>query len=98
MHHNLLAHHVYRGGPYINLERGNVDLVNNVLYNARRKFTEIPTKENDSIKVNYVGNYQKPGPESFDSRGNVVHSLILAIYTDNTLSLYLKGNIGHPQN
>jgi hypothetical protein len=66
LHHNLFAHNVERN-PRVQAD-GVDDIVNNVIYNPT--FTgswgpsHISSKNGASIKVNYVGNYYKAGPDS----------------------------------
>lgn len=60
-HHNLMAHNVASRNPRLQGHRGTMkDVVNNVVYNTRR----YGTGPSDGVLFNYVGNYQKSGPDS----------------------------------
>ena len=61
VHHNLLAHNVRRN-PKINTG-GLVDVVNNVIYNSGSTVSR-PKDEFNRVRVNYVGNYFRRGPDS----------------------------------
>jgi hypothetical protein len=83
-HHNLVAHNCQRS-PNINTS-GVVDAVNNVIYNGRNLnyITRVISDYTDSIPVNVVGNYFKPGPST---QGNS-HFVAVA----GNAELFLKGN------
>ena len=81
LHHNLWMHNYLRN-PDIN--DGNVDFVNNLVYNSRRSG---PTSESDSSHINIVGNYFKLG-------ANSVTGPNIRLYTSGTLA-YLYGNLGY---
>ena len=83
VHHTLLAHH---RGRHPKVTRGNIDLVNNVIYNWGYSATEASDRDG-SLRLNYVGNYIKPG---LDSRTSV-SGLSLS---GSSISAYVKGNIG----
>ena len=68
-HHNLLAHHDSRNPrfdhDYVNTLAGPIDYVNNVVYNWGGNSAyggEGSTNGGGGRKVNFVGNYYKPGP------------------------------------
>ncbi|HKU51146.1 MAG TPA: hypothetical protein VJQ25_01670, partial [Nitrospira sp.] len=63
LHHNLMAHNGERN-PYIEAA-GIVDVVNNVAYNPFGTFSHIDmVYQVAQDRVNYVGNYYKPGPDT----------------------------------
>lgn len=71
-HHNLLAHHDSRNPrfdhDYVNSsERGPLDFVNNVVYNWGSNSAYGAESEKEARKINFVGNYYKPGPATASS-------------------------------
>jgi pectate lyase len=85
-HHNLLAHHPDRN-PL--LSSGNLDVVNNVIYNrASQGATVFPSE--GVTKANIVKNYFKPGP----STSSLVPIRLMGNQTYHSGSMaYLAGNI-----
>jgi pectate lyase len=81
-HHNLLAHHVSRVPRFANIAR--TDFRNNVLYNWGHT-----AGYGQFERVNYVGNYLKPGPSTKQKP--------LRIHTGDDVvsdaSLHLEGNV-----
>ncbi len=68
-HHNLLAHHDSRNPrfdhDYVNTLTGPIDFINNVVYNWGGNSCyggEGSSKSGGGRKVNFIGNYFKPGP------------------------------------
>lgn len=59
VHHNLIAHHVYRL-PNISTSGGPTDLVNNVIYNYKTFGARVLL----GAMVNMVGNYIEAGPDT----------------------------------
>lgn len=60
-HHNLMAHFTAARNPRLQGHRGTIkDVVNNVVYNVGR----YGTGPSDGVLFNYVGNYQKSGPDT----------------------------------
>jgi pectate lyase len=81
-HHNLFAHHVSRVPRFAGIV--NADFRNNVLYNWGHT-----AGYGQFERVNYVGNYLKPGP-STTQRPPLIHR---GDETVGRASLYLEGNI-----
>lgn len=66
-HHNLLAHHDSRNPrfdhDYVDSKcHGPLDFVNNVVYNWGSNSAYGGESVSDARKINFVGNYYKPGP------------------------------------
>jgi hypothetical protein len=89
-HHNLLAHNVRRN-PRVT--GGDVDIVNNVVYNAEgtptRLFADAVGGNTAGGRYNYVGNYIKPGPNS-----TWTYELKLRSNDGTSITAYVAGNIG----
>lgn len=86
IHHNLFIHNKDRN-PL--LKSGNIDVVNNVIYNRGNAGTTLFPKEG-KIKANIVNNYYQPGVNTINQApirlmGNQPYH--------NGSSAYLKGNI-----
>jgi pectate lyase len=88
IHHNLLAHNVERN-PRVQTD-GVVDFRNNVIYNYG--VAGWVTNDKGSPKLNYVGNYVKPGPNSDLTR----YELEIDKRADEpgTVAVYVDGNLG----
>ncbi|MGE3819223.1 MAG: polysaccharide lyase family 1 protein, partial [Isosphaeraceae bacterium] len=95
-HHNLLAHCAGRNwslaGGYDNAVRfaGHIDIRNNVVYNWARRTTDGGAK-----RVNFVGNYYKPGPSS-----QVFHLIKADVGRPDDRQIYhVSGNVmeGRPE-
>jgi pectate lyase len=91
-HHNLLAHNVVRN-PRIS--SGTHDIVNNVIYNPGDSgswgASHVTSAGANPTRVNYVGNYFKPGQDT--SPTNYYISGCLAGGTSYNIQLFVKGNI-----
>lgn len=86
-HHNLLAHNAGRN-PLVKTG-GVIDVVNNVIYNSVGS-ASYGEDDYGTIRVNYVGNYFKSGPDTDDDS-----YLITANYSGNGgFEIYVSGNIG----
>ncbi len=88
LHHNLFAHNNQRN-PRIKLQ-GMLDCVNNVIYD----YGEIAghfTDDYSLLRVNYVGNFVKPGPSSYPDAYSIK---VDPTKRENGFSLFLDGNIG----
>jgi len=83
VHHSLLAHNHDRS-PRITA--GDIDFVNNVIYNWGGA-AGYADNQRGPVRMNYVGNYLKPGPDSNTSRAGMTLS-------GSSHSVYVKGNIG----
>ncbi len=81
-HHNLFAHHLSRVPRFTGITR--TDFRNNVLYNWGHT-----AGYGEFERVNYVGNYLKPGP-STTQRPPLIHA---GEETVGDASLHLEGNI-----
>ena len=107
-HHNLIAHHDSRNPrfchDYVNNLAGPIDYVCNVVYNWGGNSTyggEGTTAGGGGRKVNFVGNYYRPGPSTKSSvRARLCNptttcSNCTAKYPGEVLpmQLYLMGNI-----
>ncbi|GJL56730.1 MAG: hypothetical protein NPIRA02_38620 [Nitrospirales bacterium] len=88
-HHNLLAHHPDRNP---NLTGGDIDMVNNVIYNYRAANNVRPRK--GVVRLNSVGNYYIPGPNTPRKKGAI--RLYGGSKFNEASGVYLKGNI-HPR-
>ncbi len=84
VHHNLFAHNDERSPR---CQVGNIDIVNNVIYNYGASNGWCDTKHG-AVQVNYIGNYTKKGPNSVDKKEMQADS------TGYSISVYAKGNIG----
>jgi pectate lyase len=85
-HHNLLAHNNFRN-PRV--RGGDMDLVNNVIYNAGEGAAKLDDKGNlAGMRCNFVGNYFKWGPNSSWSWEVKIRS------EDVGTSCYVSRNIG----
>ncbi|MBD3289088.1 hypothetical protein GF337_09810, partial [candidate division KSB1 bacterium] len=90
-HHNLLTHN-FRRNPLVQIV-GTLDFVNNVIYNwGDHTWSGYVSWIDNDTKLNYVGNYVKPGPESNRSKS--------AVDVDNSRStsqigVYVKGSLSH---
>jgi pectate lyase len=86
IHHNLLAHNDFRN-PRV--RGGDMDLVNNVIYNAGAVAAKLDDKKNQAgMRCNFVGNYFKWGPDTSAS-----HEVKLRSEGVGT-SCFVAGNIG----
>lgn len=80
-HHNLLAHHKSRNArldhDYVSKMYGPIDYVNNVVYNWSGNVAyggESKGKGGENFrKINFVGNYYKPGPATPDGWGYIMN-------------------------
>jgi len=90
MHHNLYSHSAERN-PWITEQGqlpGNVyDFRNNVIYNYRKYDTRFHSPES---KVNVMGNYFKPGPNSHGDEDGKKRAIVTGGFG---ASLYLHNNI-----
>ncbi len=87
-HHNLMAHDGERN-PYIEAA-GIVDVVNNVAYNPFGTFSHVDMVDQlAQDRVNYVGNYYKPGPNT-----DVKYGIRAMNPGAQGAGLFVKGNIG----
>lgn len=84
VHHNLFAHNDERNPR---CQSGNIDIVNNVIYNYGASNGWCDTKSG-AVQVNYIGNYTKTGPDSAKKPE------IQADSTGYPIQVYVKGNIG----
>jgi len=90
-HHNLLTHN-FRRNPLAQMG-GTLDFVNNVIYNwGDYTWSGYVSWIDNNTKLNYVGNYVKPGPESNRSKS--------AVDVDNSrstsqIAVYVEGNLSH---
>ncbi len=88
VHHNLFSSNNWRN-PLINGESF-VDFRNNVIYNYGSLATHIDRHASvKSIKVNYVNNFVKKGPNSIND-----HSLVINERAKDHVEVYISGNIG----
>jgi hypothetical protein len=86
VHHNLLAHNDRRN-PRV--RGGDMDIVNNVIYNAGATSAKLDDKDHPAgMRCNVVGNYFKSGPDS-----NWSHEIKLRSEGLGT-SCFVSGNIG----
>lgn len=107
-HHNLLAHHVSRNArldhDYVNKMYGPIDYVNNVIYNWRDNVAyggESKGKGGENYrKINFVGNYYKPGPATKSGWGHIMNLTNKCSNCNSSAPLdvepahlYLTGNI-----
>ena len=107
-HHNLLAHHVSRNArldhDYVSKMYGPIDYVNNVVYNWRSNVAyggESKGKGGENFrKVNFVGNYYKPGPATPAGWGRIMNLTNRCTNCDSSnpenvepAHLYLTGNV-----
>lgn len=88
-HHNLLAHNVARNPQFSNDEGPN-HIVNNVIYNWKYFGGQFSKAGQLAPKVNFIGNYYKPGPDTRKDR----YEVALSKYEDEPL-FYVHDNIGH---
>jgi pectate lyase len=89
LHHNLMVHNAGRN-PDINV--GNVDVVNNLVYNGGS--VSGPVIEMwETIRANIVGNYLKGG-ESF-SHAKYKYSVRIHEARANDAQVYMFGNLGY---
>ena len=87
LHHNLLAHNVDRN-PRV--KGGDVDYVNNVIYNAQRTPVRSDNKDNiTSARFNLIGNFFKYGPDSTWPYEITIQSL-----SSVELGAYVHDNLG----
>jgi pectate lyase len=99
LHHNVLAHHGARNPRVVWSATG--EILNNVIYNwggqacivqphnpVKIKRDKRRPSETDGAKLNVIGNYWIPGPDSDDGP-----EILLKLPTPGTL-LYLEGNSG----
>ena len=87
LHHNLIVHNSMRN-PLFPCEYDDpiiVDFVNNVVYNFGVAAGHSHKKTNQSVDLNFVGNYYVRGPDSSE-----IPSLRLLVDT----RVYARGNIG----
>lgn len=88
LHHNLMAHNGERN-PYIEAA-GVIEVVNNVAYNPFGTFSHIDmTNQLAPDRVNYVGNYYKPGPNTEVKYG--VKAINAGTFG---AGIFVQGNIG----
>ncbi|HUG35546.1 MAG TPA: hypothetical protein VML54_01270, partial [Candidatus Limnocylindrales bacterium] len=87
LHHNLYAHNDARN-PRIGGGSKTVDFVNNVIYNFGSMAGRLSAHR--LIRINYVGNVLRPGP---DSHGDAV---ALALPKPYPIALYADGNVLPP--
>lgn len=85
-HHNLLAHHSSRNPRFASDGFSPVDYRNNVVYNWGFKSAYGGGRNG---KINFTGNYYKPGPATEDS----MRSRFLDPAEDGTSAYYLHGNV-----
>lgn len=85
-HHNLLAHHTSRNPRFASDGYSPVDFRNNVVYNWGFKSAYGGGRGG---KINYVGNYYKPGPATRPE----VKERLLDPAEDGSGSYYLNANI-----
>ncbi len=67
-HHNLYAHHDTASpqpGGYPGAKGALIDFRNNVIYNWGKR---AGVTNNNRVRINYVGNYLKPGPSTKDGK------------------------------
>ena len=85
-HHNLMAHNDQRNPR---LQGGIIDVVNNVVYNYG-SYPAWITVDSDAAppRINFVGNYIKPGSNSKRNRPIVV------VPSKGDIQLHVSGNIG----
>ncbi|GJM05801.1 MAG: hypothetical protein DHS20C09_17970 [marine bacterium B5-7] len=88
-HHNLLAHNPDRNPS---LTSGDIDMVNNVIYNYRDPASIRP--QHGKVRVNMVGNYFLSGPNTILKKGAV--RLYNGQKFNSGSGVYCKGNI-HPK-
>lgn len=78
------------GSPHVNFMPGScIEIINNVLYNARSRFTEIHEYFGGSA-LNVVSNYYKGGP---DSRNYIAAVDRVAYDNPRNSELFLAGNV-----
>lgn len=85
-HHNLLAHHSQRN-PRVGAIGGVLDFVNNVVYNWGATTPSLLLKKPDvtgTIRINYVGNYYKAGPDS---------TIAGIVATESASEVYIADNV-----
>ncbi len=92
-HHNLYAHHNSRNprpGGYPDTPGLLLDFRNNVIYNWGSK---AGYNADDTMRMNYAGNYLKPGPSTKDSERGVAFSI-----GGSGTQIYIAGNVvdGYP--
>lgn len=87
-HHNLLAHNVARNPQFTNNE-GPDHIINNVIYNWMYFGGVFAKDEQRAPKVNLIGNYYKPGPDTRRAR----YEVSLSNYPKEPL-FYVRDNIG----
>lgn len=85
-HHNLLAHHPDRNP---NLTSGDIDMVNNVIYNYRSVQNIRP--KYGVMRVNAIGNAYIPGPNTPTKPGAI--RLYGGQKYNEASGVYLKGNV-----
>jgi hypothetical protein len=91
MHHNLIAHFVDRN-PNLDIV-GNIDFVNNVIYNAGEKFGEFYDQAG-SPSMNYVGNMAIIGPSSIKNTSlYAMNPFVPSNPTTRFLRLFVEDNI-----
>lgn len=105
-HHNLLAHHDSRNArldhDYVSTLKGPIDYVNNAIYNwgGNNTYGGESVKGTGFRKVNFVGNYFKPGPASTGAKSQLMN--VTSYCTNCNKSdgaaiepahLYLKDNV-----
>lgn len=97
-HHNLYAHHYRRNpfaGNYIDYNTDPKGLIldfrNNVIYNWRGQYAGWNGPEDSVVKMNFVGNYYKKGPDSTNNYAFLVNPRTThnrAYFSDN----YINGS------
>ena len=92
-HHNLIAHSASRAPRigYNKTGRGLIDVRNNVIYNCG------PSYGGETDDFNYVANYYRPGPNSYNGLGDDKKEArkpgeLFAVWADNT-RMFVEGNV-----
>ena len=88
-HHNLLAHNVARNPQFSNNEGPN-HVINNVIYNWKYFGGQFSKAGKQVPKVNFIGNYYKPGPDTRKDR----YEVSISKFPEEPL-FYVHDNIGH---
>jgi pectate lyase len=85
----FIAHATYR---YPEIKQGVYQVVNNVLYNYYTR----PTTLCEEVRADIIGNYYRPGPESYLKPGaDNKREIWLYQAAEFNPRVYVKGNIGH---
>lgn len=88
VHHTLFAHNMDRHPEIKGDPSGVLEAINNVVYNYGWR-TLLVSDNNGVAKVNIVGNYFKPGPNSPNNPEVVYYNS-----TGQGVRMFVKGNIG----